>query len=85
MVLMLDLLRARAPEDAVPVFLPLSAWNPDTRLDAWMVDRLVEDFPLLARRHGRGLVQQLVDTGRVLPVLDGTVQMTAGPGRHICR
>ncbi|WP_113701780.1 NACHT domain-containing protein [Nonomuraea lactucae] len=85
MLLTLALLRERSAGALVPVFLPMASWNPDTRLDTWMADRLVEDYPVLARSYGRGTARRLVETGRVLPVLDGLDEITASSFEEVIK
>ncbi|NUT08572.1 MAG: NACHT domain-containing protein [Hamadaea sp.] len=77
----LDLLVDRAPTEPVPVYFPMAAWNPAVRLDHWITGRIAQDFPGLAKRYGTRLVQHLVETGRILPVLDGLDEAT-GKATH---
>ncbi|MFJ8004884.1 NACHT domain-containing protein [Streptomyces fagopyri] len=70
----LGLLAVREPGGPVPVIFPLSSWDPTrTGLRDWLADRLAADYRSLAAptdgRHTLG--RALVDTGLVLPVLDG--------------
>ncbi|MET9119753.1 NACHT domain-containing protein [Streptomyces sp. NPDC004528] len=70
----LGLLAVREPGGPVPVIFPLSGWDPTrTGLRDWLADRLAADYRSLAApsdgRHSLG--RALVDTGLVLPVLDG--------------
>lgn len=70
----LDYLRHRSPEDAVPVILYLPTWRPDREhLHDWMARRLVEDYPFLADgpKSGHRTVRELISAGRILPILDG--------------
>ena len=80
MLLTLDLLKARAPDAPVPVFFSVSSWNPATRLDDWMAACLTEDHPFLAdsRVYGEDAARRLIDTGRILPVLDGLDEVATG-------
>lgn len=78
----LDLLSRRVPHDPVPVLFSLGAWDPARqRLPEWMADQLLRDHPQLSRkvvsstRSRRTVAATLVDTGRVLPVLDGLDQL----------
>jgi hypothetical protein len=71
--LVLRFLDERSSGDPVPVLLPISTWDPTTRsYPAWLVERLAADYPGLSRRTAsdRTLAQDLVDQGRVLPLLD---------------
>ncbi|MEV0430302.1 NACHT domain-containing protein [Micromonospora sp. NPDC050495] len=82
--LTLDLLARRAPADPVPVLLSISGWHPAADgLDEWIADRLATDNRTLARlvpgpdgTH-RTLAEELVATGRVLPILDGFDEMAS--------
>jgi hypothetical protein len=60
------------------VYLPLSSWNPQVPLGAWMASKLVQDFPEIARRFGPEVLRRLVATGRVTPVLDGLDEVLTG-------
>jgi hypothetical protein len=83
------LLRRRVATDPVPVLLPATDVD---RLspDHWVAKRLVADYECLGRpvvsRDGirRNLAQELVATGRVLPVLDGSDVLPTYPdGRFV--
>jgi hypothetical protein len=77
-LLTLDLLAARRPEDPVPVLLPVSSWDPREHLDSWIARRLAEAYPTLTdrRRYGDDALLRLVAAGRVLPILDGLDEMS---------
>ena len=67
-------LRGRVAGDPVPVLFPVAAWNPrDASLSTWMVSRLCVDYPFLGGRVASGatLAGDLVERGRIWPVLDG--------------
>ncbi|MER6079803.1 NACHT domain-containing protein [Streptomyces sp. NPDC001833] len=67
-------LAARRPGGPVPVLFPLAGWDPRrTGLRDWLADRLAADYrPLGTVLDGsRTLARSLLDTGLVLPVLDG--------------
>ncbi|MFI7414581.1 helix-turn-helix domain-containing protein [Streptomyces sp. NPDC049627] len=77
----LDHLRTRAPEEPVPVIFSIGAWNPTTlTLRDWLTEQLMRDHPgTAARSPGRAsLAAALVDSGRVLPVLDGFDEIADG-------
>ncbi|SFB43544.1 NACHT domain-containing protein [Amycolatopsis marina] len=77
----LDTLAARAPGDAVPVIFNIGSWDPTTTpLRTWLVEMLQRDQPGLAAAApgGATLAAVLVDTGRVLPVLDGFDELAEG-------
>ncbi|HEU5475286.1 MAG TPA: hypothetical protein VFV67_31975 [Actinophytocola sp.] len=78
MLLTLGLLRRWRTGEQVPVLLNLSSWNPDREhLHAWLARRLVEEYPALGNRdrYGADVATHLVDSGAVLPVLDGLDEM----------
>src|SRR5262249_39860500 len=66
------------PAGPVPVLLSLSGWHPHTEhLAAWAGRQLVADYPALANavHFGPDAALRLVDSGRVLLVLDGLDEM----------
>jgi hypothetical protein len=70
----LDLLKRRQPRDRVPVVFSLGSWHPAQQsLHTWISQRLVEDYPALGARAPSGSTWgwELVQAGRILPVLDG--------------
>jgi hypothetical protein len=73
LLLTLELLKRRRPGQPVPVLVGLAAWDPTAEhLHTWLIRRLNQDYPALgAPSYGPAAAQQLVTTGRVLPVLDG--------------
>ncbi|HEX6357618.1 helix-turn-helix domain-containing protein [Actinophytocola sp.] len=84
----LDLLRARAAADPVPVIFSVGSWNPTTTgLRDWLIERLVRDHPDLAAPGpgGATLAASLVETNRVLPVLDGFDELAGGLHRPALR
>ncbi|MFH8801241.1 helix-turn-helix domain-containing protein [Streptomyces sp. NPDC017936] len=77
----LDHLRTRTPAEPVPVIFSIGAWNPTAvTLRDWLTEQLTRDHPgTAARGPGRvSLAAALVDSGRVLPVLDGFDEMADG-------
>ncbi len=63
----------------VPVIFSLGSWDPTaTSLKDWLIDRLEQDHPFLARRtpYKSTWAAALVGTGHVLAVLDGLDEMT---------
>ncbi|OLR94430.1 helix-turn-helix domain-containing protein [Actinokineospora bangkokensis] len=77
----LDRIGTRAAGEPVPVVFGLASWNPaTTALRDWLTTRLLEDHPDLRAPgpDGTTLAAALVDTGRVLPVLDGFDEMPGG-------
>ncbi|MBN6038330.1 helix-turn-helix transcriptional regulator [Amycolatopsis sp. 195334CR] len=77
----LDTLATRTSGDAVPVIFNIGGWNPtSTPLRTWLVEMLQRDHPGLAAAApgGATLAAVLVDTGRILPVLDGFDEIAEG-------
>ncbi|TWV41860.1 helix-turn-helix domain-containing protein [Streptomyces misionensis] len=77
----LDHLRSRTPAEPVPVIFSIGAWDPTAvTLRDWLTERLTSDHPgTAAPGPGRvSLASALVDSGRVLPVLDGFDEMADG-------
>ncbi|MGV9943548.1 helix-turn-helix domain-containing protein [Streptomyces sp. NPDC003401] len=77
----LDHLRTRTSAEPVPVIFSIGAWDPTAiTLRDWLTERLTRDHPgTAARGPGReSLAAALVDSGRVLPVLDGFDEMADG-------
>lgn len=67
-LLVLKLIQRLGPADPVPVLCSLSSWEPSREhLDAWLEKRLLRDYPQLSASRARALIE----TRRVLPVLDG--------------
>ncbi|MFJ6759773.1 trypsin-like peptidase domain-containing protein [Streptomyces sp. NPDC091273] len=76
----LDWLDARTPDEPVPVIFSLGSWDPTTvSLRDWMCHQLVRDHGLAApAAHGGNLAGALVDTGWILPVMDGFDEIAGG-------
>jgi transcriptional regulator with XRE-family HTH domain/MFS family permease/GTPase SAR1 family protein len=75
----LDLLHAGEP--AVPVIFSLGSWHPErVGLRDWLAEQLIRDHPFLAAPWPSGgtVAAALVDSQRVLPVLDGFDEIAAG-------
>lgn len=73
-LLMVELLEHLNPTDPVPVFLPLTAWNPSQlTFSEWIVRQISDIAPELQykARYGSGAVAGLICQGKVLPILDG--------------
>jgi hypothetical protein len=86
--LVLDLLRARTGTDAVPVIFSLGSWNPTaSTLRDWLIGQLIRDHPGLATTgpDGSTLAAALVETDRILPVLDGFDEIADGLHRAALR
>ncbi|GAA2499348.1 NACHT domain-containing protein [Streptomyces thermolineatus] len=77
----LDHLRSRTPAEPVPVIFSIGAWDPTAvTLRDWLTGRLTRDHPGCAARgpDGATLASALVESGRILPVLDGFDEMADG-------
>ncbi|MFJ9481459.1 NACHT domain-containing protein [Streptomyces mirabilis] len=84
----LDVLARRQPGQPVPVIFSPSNWQADREfLYAWLADRLAEDYPALAARNARGVMRarELLDSGRILPVIDGLDEMPHQLQSHAIR
>jgi hypothetical protein len=68
----LALLRRRRPGGPVPVPLQLASWDPDTDLNDWLVQALIENYSFTSdgRRSPQTVARELVDDGLVLAILD---------------
>ncbi|GIG66915.1 hypothetical protein [Phytomonospora endophytica] len=63
------ILAERSAGDPVPVLIPLADWDPGAdHAEVWLARRLADAYPWLRRR---GLASDLVERGRLVPVLDG--------------
>lgn len=65
----------------VPVIFSLGSWNPTTRsLRGWLAEQLINTYPVLAERNGSQttMAEQLLVTGRIMPVLDGFDEIPEG-------
>jgi transcriptional regulator with XRE-family HTH domain len=77
----LGMLDAAVPGDPVPVIFGVGSWHPaTTALRDWLIDQLLRDHPGLAAPGPDGvtLAAALVETGRILPVLDGFDEIGGG-------
>ncbi|NNN37072.1 NACHT domain-containing protein [Streptomyces sp. S3(2020)] len=69
--LVLELVSRRAPDEPVPVRLPLAEWDPDAGIDEWIARQLTRDYYDLTHT----LARELVDARLILPVCDGLDEM----------
>lgn len=77
----LDFLRSRGPGDPVPVVFNLGSWDPTSSvLRDWLIEQLLRDYPGLVATtpNGSTLAAALVETGHILPVLDGFDEIATG-------
>lgn len=77
----LGLLDESGTGDPVPVIFSLGSWHPGTTaLRDWLIEQLLRDHPGLAAPGpgGATLAAALVETGRILPVLDGFDEIAGG-------
>ncbi|TJZ54128.1 helix-turn-helix domain-containing protein [Streptomyces piniterrae] len=77
----LDHLKSRARAEAVPVIFSIGSWDPTAiTFRDWLTAQLTRDHPGLAvpGPGGSSLAAVLVETGRVLPVLDGFDEIASG-------
>jgi hypothetical protein len=76
-----EILKHRTASDPVPVFVPMTSWDPETdSLRAWLEQQLPVDYPALrasvtlgAQRTSR--IGMLLDEQKIMPVLDGLDEM----------
>lgn len=76
-----DFVRDRATADPVPVIFGLASWDPRRLgLRDWLIERLLRDHTGLDVRTpgGTSLAAELVEDGRILPVLDGFDEIATG-------
>ncbi|WP_326812745.1 helix-turn-helix domain-containing protein [Streptomyces scopuliridis] len=77
----LDRLTSRTPAEPVPVIFSIGAWNPTAiTLRDWLTGQLTRDHPGYAAQgpDKTTLASALVESGRVLPVLDGFDEIADG-------
>ncbi|WP_414719258.1 NACHT domain-containing protein [Streptomyces sp.] len=67
------LLHDRRDDEPVPVLLPISNWRPSFPMHRWIVNQILDIAPILKDRKtfGRAAARRLLDSGRIMPVLDG--------------
>ncbi|MFF4519241.1 NACHT domain-containing protein [Streptomyces mirabilis] len=75
--LILDLLDHRAPDEPVPVRLPLTGWEVAISFEKWLVKRIAAEYNLPVTA-----AQALVVARRILPVLDGLDEMDTEGDPH---
>ncbi|ARZ65976.1 hypothetical protein SMD11_0310 [Streptomyces albireticuli] len=80
----LDYLKSRARAEPVPVIFSIGAWDPTAvTFRDWLTAQLTRDHPGLAAPGpgGPSLAAALVESGRILPVLDGFDEIADGLNR----
>ncbi|MFD9692429.1 NACHT domain-containing protein [Kitasatospora sp. NPDC059088] len=72
-LLVISVLEDREPGsgEAVPVVLSLSDWDPDIDLRTWVTRRVHEEYGGLVKGLEHDVVRSLVQSRRIVPVLDG--------------
>jgi hypothetical protein len=72
-LLLRELLDHAEQGEPVPVLFSLAGFVPDVEgLSDWLIRRLAVDYPALrAADYGATAINELVSTGRILPILDG--------------
>lgn len=79
--LVLDLLQPSTVAGAVPVVIGIGSWHPArTSFHDWLATELIRYYPGLAKpsRSGSTLAARLIESGRILPVLDGFDEIADG-------
>jgi Protein kinase domain/NACHT domain len=86
--LVLDLARRRPPGGIVPVFVPMTSWDPEIdELGPWLENQLPNDYPGLDAKvrgaHGeRSLIADLLARQKIMPILDGLDEMPLAARRR---
>jgi hypothetical protein len=76
-----EILKHRTASDPVPVFVPMTSWDPETdSLRAWLERQLPVDYPALGASvtlgaHRTSRIGMLLDEQKIMPVLDGLDEM----------
>jgi transcriptional regulator with XRE-family HTH domain/GTPase SAR1 family protein len=79
--LVLDLLQPSTVAGAIPVVVGINSWHPvRMSFHEWLVTQLNRYYPGLAKpsRSGSTLAARLIESGRILPVLDGFDEIADG-------
>jgi hypothetical protein len=82
--LVLDLLARRKSGDPVPVLVSVAAWDPGAqKLRDWLAEQMAVSYPALTGTAGRASAarrsRELLDSGLILPVLDGLDEIPRMP------
>jgi hypothetical protein len=77
-----EIINHRASGDPVPVFVPMTSWNPKKdSLRAWLEKQLLIDYPGLGAsvmgddKRVTTLIAMLLDERKIMPILDGLDEM----------
>jgi hypothetical protein len=80
-------LAARETQRRIPVVFQLSSWDPVENFEKWLLRRLVEDYEFLGdeTRWGATADEELLNTERLLPILDGLDELSEEAGAAVLR
>ncbi len=79
--LVIDLIRQRDSGAPVPVFVPMTTWDPEKdKLQSWLEKQLRHDYPILdasvpSEEGRRSRIADLLARQRIVPILDGLDEM----------
>jgi hypothetical protein len=77
----IDLIGQRDPGDPVPVFVPMTTWDPsEDELHTWLEKQLPHDYPILnasvpSAEGKRSRIADLLARQKIVPILDGLDEM----------
>jgi hypothetical protein len=79
--LVIDLIKHRDPGTTVPVFVPMTTWDPEKdELGKWLEKQLPHDYPILdvsvpTEQGSRSRIADLLARQKIVPILDGLDEM----------
>lgn len=79
--LVIDLIRQRDSGAPVPLFVPMTTWDPEEdELERWLEKQLPNDYPILdasvpSEQGRRSWIADLLARQRIVPILDGLDEM----------
>lgn len=79
--LVIDLIKQRDSGAPVPVFVPMTTWDPEKdELEKWLEKQLPHDYPILnasvpSEEGRRSRIADLLARQRIVPILDGLDEM----------
>jgi NACHT domain len=79
--LVIDLIMQRDSGAPVPVFVPMTTWDPEAdELEKWLEKQLPHDYPILdasvpSAEGRRSWIADLLATQKIVPILDGLDEM----------